>query len=55
MFKNRGFHAVIIDEIKRAILEIINDYGNNKLTKMDITEGTLTNYPDTKNYRDSDF
>ena len=43
------------DEIKRATLEILQDYDNNRITKDEITEKVLSKYLDTKNNKDTDL
>ncbi len=43
------------DEIKRAIVKIIEDFENQKIDKNQITEGLICKYLDTKNYKDPDL
>lgn len=43
------------NEIKRALLKILNDYDDDKIIKKDITEDFLRKYLDTKNFKDPDL
>jgi len=43
------------DEIRRALFQILNDYENKKISKKDITEELITQYLDTKNFKDPDL
>lgn len=43
------------DEIKRAIIKIIDDVENKKIKKEDVTEDFIRNYLDTKDYKDPDL
>ena len=43
------------DEIKRAIIKILNDYDNQKLSKTSITQELIKKYLDTNKYPDPDL
>ncbi len=43
------------DEIKRAILKILDDFENHKIKKEDITEDLIRMYLDTKDFKDPDL
>jgi undecaprenyl diphosphate synthase len=43
------------DEIKRAIIKILNDYDNKKISKEDISEKLISDYLDTKNFKEPDL
>jgi undecaprenyl diphosphate synthase len=43
------------DEIKRALVKILSDYDDKKVTKNDISEKLIEKYLDTKNLKDPDL
>jgi len=43
------------DEIKRAIIKIIETFENKKISKKDITEELFSQFLDTKDYKDPDL
>ena len=43
------------DEIRRAVHSIIDDYGNNKIRKEEITEAMIGKHLDTANWKDPDL